>query len=288
MLRIDPSRPPLWRDPTTLQFGLDPRLVVHEPTGWQQRLLRELETGVGDSSLEAVAVALGAPAGAATAFVARLRPVLVRESARPDAVVLQLPDPVDDALAGWLSESLEGAGVEVLPERWYGVADERPRSPAPVVVVAHGIVEPRRASALVAADVPHVPVVFAAGGVEVGPLVVPGRTACLACVAAHRRDADPAWPLLAAQLLGRPQAAVDPLLAREAGVVAAVLLSDGARRPLRQQQRSVTLRSGALHRSVLAHRPHAECRCRSLAGTATGDDPAPLAPTSPRDLAVPA
>jgi hypothetical protein len=34
----------------------------------------------------------------------------------------------------------------------------------------------------------------------VGPLVVPGRTSCLRCADLHRRDADPRWPALAAQL----------------------------------------------------------------------------------------
>ncbi len=34
----------------------------------------------------------------------------------------------------------------------------------------------------------------------VGPLVVPGKTACLRCLDLHRVDRDPAWPLLAAQL----------------------------------------------------------------------------------------
>lgn len=34
----------------------------------------------------------------------------------------------------------------------------------------------------------------------VGPLVVPGRTTCLRCLDLHRRDRDPAWPRVAAQL----------------------------------------------------------------------------------------
>jgi bacteriocin biosynthesis cyclodehydratase domain-containing protein len=34
----------------------------------------------------------------------------------------------------------------------------------------------------------------------VGPLVVPGATSCLHCADLHRRDADPGWPRLAAQL----------------------------------------------------------------------------------------
>jgi hypothetical protein len=34
----------------------------------------------------------------------------------------------------------------------------------------------------------------------VGPLVVPGASSCLRCADLHRRDADPRWPVLAAQL----------------------------------------------------------------------------------------
>src|SRR5260221_12225131 len=38
----------------------------------------------------------------------------------------------------------------------------------------------------------------------VGRLVRPGRTACLSCVDLSRTDRDPAWPLILAQLAGRP------------------------------------------------------------------------------------
>jgi hypothetical protein len=40
----------------------------------------------------------------------------------------------------------------------------------------------------------------------VGPFVVPGRTGCLGCADLHRRDADPSWALLAAQLGAVPPA----------------------------------------------------------------------------------
>jgi bacteriocin biosynthesis cyclodehydratase domain-containing protein len=54
----------------------------------------------------------------------------------------------------------------------------------------------------------------------VGPLVIPGRTACLRCMDLTRADRDPAWPLILAQLLGRQP---DPLAcdAPLAGAVAA-------------------------------------------------------------------
>ena len=43
----------------------------------------------------------------------------------------------------------------------------------------------------------------------VGPLVYPGRTACLGCLDRTRGDLDPRWPAVAAQLAGRAGAA-DP------------------------------------------------------------------------------
>lgn len=65
---------------------------------------------------------------------------------------------------------------------------------------------------------PHLHVGVHGDRATVGPLVVPGVTSCLRCRHLHRRDADPAWPLLSvqwAQAVGdEPVAAVDPLLAR--------------------------------------------------------------------------
>jgi hypothetical protein len=39
----------------------------------------------------------------------------------------------------------------------------------------------------------------------IGPLVLPGVTACLRCADLHRSDRDPAWPALAVQLASRPR-----------------------------------------------------------------------------------
>jgi bacteriocin biosynthesis cyclodehydratase domain-containing protein len=43
----------------------------------------------------------------------------------------------------------------------------------------------------------------------VGPLVLPGRSACLRCLDLTRAERDPAWPLILAQLAG--QSGADPL-----------------------------------------------------------------------------
>jgi bacteriocin biosynthesis cyclodehydratase domain-containing protein len=56
------------------------------------------------------------------------------------------------------------------------------------------------AADLLRADQPHLVVRSAGEAVIVGPLVLPGRTACMSCTDLARRDADPAWPALLDQL----------------------------------------------------------------------------------------
>lgn len=50
------------------------------------------------------------------------------------------------------------------------------------------------------AGVPHLQVRVRDGTGLVGPLVIPRVTSCLRCADLHRRDRDPAWPAIAAQL----------------------------------------------------------------------------------------
>jgi bacteriocin biosynthesis cyclodehydratase domain-containing protein len=62
----------------------------------------------------------------------------------------------------------------------------------------------------------------------VGPLVIPGLTACLRCMDLTRADRDPAWPLILAQLPGRqpdPLACDAPLAAAVAAHAAAQALA---------------------------------------------------------------
>src|SRR5690606_604292 len=62
-------------------------------------------------------------------------------------------------------------------------------------------------------DLPHIGIVLGDTEVQISPVVVPGRTPCLRCAELHRRDADPCWPAVAAQLITMPAAAAeDPLL----------------------------------------------------------------------------
>jgi hypothetical protein len=274
MLRLDPGFPPLWRSPTTLQFGLDAVAMVEDPEPWQQRLIRELEHGIPEAALEPIAIAFGAPEGAADAFVRGIERALLGPAPPRRRIAVQSPHDGAGETAEAVARAFESTGIDVDRVTWFGAPNEAVPAASAVVVLAHHLVEPRRASVLMGADVPHVPLVFTGAGAEVGPFIVPGRTPCLACIAAHRRDADPAWPHLAAQLLGRRPPEVHDALAVEAALVVARLISEAERSPQRIRCHSLTVRENSLHRSMRVHRPHAACRCRSLGGTATAVVPA--------------
>jgi hypothetical protein len=95
-----------------------------------------------------------------------------------------------------------------IPARQAAVAGRRRgllagREPRPDLVVLVGVPDPQVGERLVADGLPH----LVAAGIEaigvVGPLVVPGQTACLRCLDLTRAELDPAWPLILAQLAGR-------------------------------------------------------------------------------------
>jgi hypothetical protein len=82
----------------------------------------------------------------------------------------------------------------------------RPRRPTLVILAdSHGRDLP---AALARDQVPHLAASASEAIGVVGPLVLPGRSACLRCLDLTRAERDPAWPLILAQLAGH--AATDP------------------------------------------------------------------------------
>ena len=148
-------------------------------------------------------------------------------------------------------------------------------TPDLVVLVGEQVLDARVGDNLVRRDVPHLGVVVGSDRVVVGPLVLPGRSACLRCVDLHRRDRDPAWPHLVAQLLGRPvttsgagEAVGETALSTAAAGVAALQVLgqlDGQVQPdAVGRTLELTLPQGAVRRR--AWRLHAGCGCARLPG----------------------
>lgn len=267
MLRLAPSLPPLWRTASSVQLGADAVARIDDITGWQEQLLDALIDGIPDAMLLPLAVAYGAPAAEVPAFLARIGRALSAQPATPLPVRVELPADLGATDAEALLAALRGSDLDIESVTAWHADDLAPG--APVIAVAQHLLDPRRAARLMAADVTHLPVQLAGDRVTVGPLVVPGRSACLACVHAHRSDADPTWPVLAAQLLGRAPVTTDRALLIEAGLLVARLVRTGAVTP----SNSVTVSAASGRRSWRAHRPHSRCLCRSPEGTATAAAP---------------
>lgn len=241
MIRLRPGLHVVRRDDHHLQVGLDPpwRLVVPDRPD-VQRLLHDLAAGrdaVPDS-----------PATHRVLLALDRAGMLVEPSPRPE------PAP-----AVWV----QGAGALVADvERVLMAAGAQVREDAELVlVVSDG--EPLRAEAdeRMRTGRPHLVVGGSAYGFTLGPFVVPGLTACLRCVDAHRGEHDPRRAVVVEQLHGRGAGPDDePLrtLAAAWAVRDAVTYLDGGR----PATWSATVALGA-DLDPVRHpwRRHAHCGC---------------------------
>jgi hypothetical protein len=98
---------------------------------------------------------------------------------------------------------------------------------APDLAVLAGPADPQEVAALVRAGVPHLSAVADEAIGVVGPLVIPGRSACLRCGDLVRAERDPAWPMILAQSSGDiiPPACDTVLAAATAALAAAQALA---------------------------------------------------------------
>jgi bacteriocin biosynthesis cyclodehydratase domain-containing protein len=145
-----------------------------------------------------------------------------------------------------------------------------PRSSRPDLAVLTGYRLPELQHDLMRDQVPHLVASATEAIGIVGPLVKPGRTACLRCLDLLRTDHDPAWPLILAQLAGRtpsPLACDAPLAAAVAAQAAAQALAfiDGASGAdvVANATLELVLPSWQWRRRTWP--PHPECSCGSHA-----------------------
>jgi len=119
------------------------------------------------------------------------------------------------------------AGETSPPEQTRRAGGGPMRAPRPDLAVLVGRPPQELRAGLMEERVPHLAVLADEAIGVVGPLVIPGRTACLRCLDLARTDRDPAWPLILAQLTSRepdPRACDAPLAAAVAAQAAAQVL----------------------------------------------------------------
>jgi bacteriocin biosynthesis cyclodehydratase domain-containing protein len=302
---LKPALRRLWRDPTTLQLGIDPRhAVMLSGVDLADATLLDLLDGTRDvGELNAEATRRGHRPDHVSELMKTLHDAAVLDEAPtsrqgtdarhdPDLMSLSLLHRAPNAAAAVFSHRRE-ATVEVLGAGRVGAslalllatagigqlavtdagpvraADYAPggirnagtrqtsradalrtllagtkttvklgpgrRSALVVLAPTGGIVPPEWLGQV--RHRPHLPVLIRETTAVIGPLVLPGRTPCVRCVELTRGDRDPAWPALAAQLVGE-QHGVEPCdiaLATAAASIAAMhvlaWLDDGAANP---------------------------------------------------------
>jgi bacteriocin biosynthesis cyclodehydratase domain-containing protein len=124
-------------------------------------------------------------------------------------------------------------------------------------------------------QIPHLVVSASEAIGIVGPLVMPGRTACLRCLDLLRTDHDPAWPLILAQLAGRPPGPLScdaPLAAAVAAQATSQALAfiDWAPSAVAVTNGTLELVLPSWQWRRRTWSPHPECSCGSHA-SATSD-----------------
>jgi len=140
--------------------------------------------------------------------------------------------PGDVAPAGVAAADVDRSRIAAAAEALRRAAPEiRSTPPAPgrrpdlVVLASTEPVDTTLRTALAGGRVAHLVAGVRETTAVVGPLVLPGRTGCLRCGDLHRADRDPAWPVVAAQLVGirrRREEPCDVVLATVAASLAAL------------------------------------------------------------------
>lgn len=283
--RLSPGAVLLDRPDGELQVGLDPGWRIPDPTGRWRRLLRRLDGSRSWRQLTADRAAPGAPAddeAEAARLVESLAAAGLADFGRPHPPPLRCLRLVGTGpTAAAIADRLLASGVH----RLYVVdpnghdaqhlGERHPQqirvarhwttpelSPVPLTVVVADTAEVDRviAADLVRHGLPHLLVRPRPTGSVLGPLVVPARTACLGCTDLHRRDTDPAWPLLLPQLAGTPTAYGPPAADWAAALtVLQVLAVFAGERP---ETWSATLELSGHTMSWRSWTRHRECGCR--------------------------
>jgi bacteriocin biosynthesis cyclodehydratase domain-containing protein len=133
--------------------------------------------------------------------------------------------------------------------------------------------DPARVASLRADGVAHLAVRLRDGIGVVGPLVLPGRTACLGCLELARGALEGRWPAVAARLTGHAGTADPACAAATVGlaVAQAVAAVEGGRPPTLAATLELDVATGSLLRRRWAAHPECPCGAGSPSGEAAHD-----------------
>ncbi|MFM6978169.1 MAG: hypothetical protein ACKOWR_05610 [Micrococcales bacterium] len=222
VLRINPSRQPLWRSPTELQIGMGPSAPrLRDMTRAQERLIQMLYKGMPNFHLEEAAEKLGVTnseeileAISTTLlevtfpqvdedFVSRNFAEICRAQStynhsgesviaqrRMHSVFIQ----TDTDCGQLLHDALTNSGIGRINK------DEQDRHDF-AILIGQQVLPPSSYAHWLNTMTPHVAIIFDHDGVTVSPVIDTGKTPCLTCFHEQQIEIDAAWPEIASQLL---------------------------------------------------------------------------------------
>ncbi len=274
VLVLDAHLPLVWRSPNDLQLGIEePVAIFRRASHATQAVLGALKRGTPLQTLEAIATQAGMSSADLDDLLTAVEPALDRSAGRPQPTIRVLLGGGGPTLAA-ITSLLTQSGVAVI-DLDEGIATEdcaltrgddgcvQPKSLA--VIVSHHVVAPFVAARLLRRDTAHLPIVFGERTITVGPFVEPGFGPCTRCIDLFRRDRDPAWPAIAAQLHGKSSASETPLTVGEVAGITVRLLQrrfEGKNHDLAHVAHSLDSRTGFV--SSITYAPHSECGCQIL------------------------
>lgn len=257
MYKLNPQILSVWTSPTTLQFGVDSTICTLEDlTPSKERFITALRTGFSHKQLSSVAK----QAGISTVEAHKLLfDVSAACSPAPRPKKRRICVDGSSSLAHTLANTLAGAGHRVI------LASARNNLDCDVAfIVADYVIEPYRAADWLRREINHVPVVVGDTRVKIGPVLGTGHLSlCNHCVELYRRDRNPAWPVIASQLVGKPAQLLTALHCNELSALLTRWVSDSSTIPL---SRSEGLEYNPENGTYVKERFtfHPECSCQAL------------------------
>lgn len=300
---LKPGLLPVWRDRDTVQIGVDPRRAVAlTGMGGASALLSLLDGSRDREDLLTAAACQGIPAGTTERVLTLLAaggalvdapagplgwlPLELRHRLRSELATASLAHDHGDGgvravarrrsaficidgerrLARAIARVLASAGVGRIR---FGTWTGRGRTQPDLVILAGHQPQPAP-DHLVRAGQPHLAVMAGEAIGIIGPLVLPGRSACLRCLHYARAGSDRSWPLILAQLASRRpdppacDAALTALVAAQAAAqVLAAIGASPALSPLANGTLEIVLPGWRWRRR--SWQPHPDCPCAARA-----------------------
>lgn len=278
VLQLDPRLPLVWRDPHSVQFGVDAPVVVLEAlSNAEERMVAALVSGVTRGGLELVAESAGVTAACAALLLERLAPALRPPAGNTAAAPPQIESSISGVMVSGAGSTAEHVRAAIIGTRWHSGSEPATAATRLAVIVAHYVVDPADRGRWLRRDIPHLPIVLGDTQARLGPFVEPGNGPCLHCLELHRTAKDPAWPAIASQLWGRQSPIESPLFAGELAAQARRMVITRLAAGASDEAVSVTIDAASGIRRFATWVRHPECGCGAPPGIDSGAAPLPAA-----------